>query len=481
MEPSAEELERMATVGAILTWAQIPGPPATATSPQASLLALLGAAVTDHPRVVAAIPEGEFTALVSTWQVDETAASPALRAKAENVGLAARVKTGKILPVEERRAAEQAAAKAAAAKAASPPVVATHTGIAKFKMSSVANQTSDVELTILEGDKIKEAYENYRRIFGDVPPPDEELSTEQLTAIKTLLDADVAPYVDFAVWGPHSYRLMRKHRLSGSTFTADGLIVPVEIMGPPNFDQWIKSFKCLRTGLLSWNAVSLGRLDAYSDMMARYHSRYGAAMWHILYQADVRCRSEHMERIRRRGEEELANGGARSMDKAKPWDWVFAEATKDAQFWHVELEEPALLMLNRTKRANEMLGDEAPVGAPPTGGKRPGGGREGETPPKTKRPNTERVHNVEGNNFTTNRRGIKLCASFQEGTCETQNGKCPNGAGAHQCSRCLDFKHGLNACVRTDYPATTMPKWAAAGGKGKGKGKKGKGRGNWQY
>eukprot|EP00972_Heterocapsa_arctica_P005464 807194-Heterocapsa_arctica.AAC.1 len=147
------------------------------------------------------------------------------------------------------------------------PIVAGPSGINRFKLSAVANQASDVELTVLEGPLLKEAYAQYKMIFGVHPSPDEELSGEQLTALKVLLDADLAPYVDFAVWGPHSYRLLRKHRLSGVTFTHDGGLVPIELSGPSTFDQWLKNFKCLRTGLISWGAVSLGRLDGYSDMI----------------------------------------------------------------------------------------------------------------------------------------------------------------------------------------------------------------------
>eukprot|EP00972_Heterocapsa_arctica_P071458 10556360-Heterocapsa_arctica.AAC.1 len=133
-------------------------------------------------------------------------------------------------------------------------VVAGPSGINRFKLSAVANQASDVELTVLEGDKLKEAYAAYKTIFGVHPSPDKELSGEQLTALKVLLDADLAPYVDFAVWGPHSYRLLWKHRLSGVTFTREGTLVPIELSGPASFVQWLKNLKCLRTGLISWGA-----------------------------------------------------------------------------------------------------------------------------------------------------------------------------------------------------------------------------------
>ncbi len=45
---------------------------------------------------------------------------------------------------------------------------------------------------------------------------------------------------------------------------------------------------------------------------------YGPSTWLQIYQADVRCRSERMERIRRRGEVDKAvaeaAGGANALD-----------------------------------------------------------------------------------------------------------------------------------------------------------------------
>jgi hypothetical protein len=377
-----------------------------------------------------------------------------------------------------------AEARGPAAPLAVAQIVACPSGINRFKLSSVANQASDVELTVLEGAVLKGAYATYKKVFGVHPAPDEELSGEQLTALKVLLSADLAPYVDFAVWGPHSYRLLRKHRLSGVSFTRDGSLVPIELSGPATFDQWLKNFKCLRTGLISWGAVSLGRLDGYSDMISRYHSRYGPSIWHVLYQADVRCRSEHMERVRRRGEEEsavcAAAHGVHAMEADRPWDWVFGEVLRDSQFWHLEVEEPSLLLLNRTRSLGDLLTGEAPVG---DAGKRQAAGKTGEEP-RLKKPKGEAHHNVDGNLFTTNRKNYGLCAEYQDGTCisDGKSNHCPRTTGMrHQCARCLAPNHGASACPRADYPATQAKGKGKKGGdkgKGKSKGKKGD---RWQY
>jgi len=360
-----------------------------------------------------------------------------------------------------------------------PPVKPEPLPLTKFKLSQVVNQASDIELTALDGPAIKVAYDRYRAVFGTHPPPSEEITGEQLTAVKAMLDADMAPYVDFAVWGPFGNRLAKKLKLNGVTFNSSGALIPLELSGPPSHDQWHRAFLCLRTALVSWGAVELGRLDKYSGMIGRYCERYGASCWLQIYQADVRCRGEHMERIRRRGDEARAKaeaaGGSHPLDPARPWDWVWGEACDDVAFWRVELEEPALLALTRGRMQPGLATQNLA------------------TPLPTKRvmvtddagpfPKVPKIHSVNGNVFTSNRKGHRICVGYNEGTCmKTSNGRrCPKDSGAiHQCNRCLSDGHGAQSCPRTDHPATKEPpaprRPGGRGGKGKGRGK-----GKYQY
>jgi len=353
--------------------------------------------------------------------------------------------------------------------------------LTKFKLCQVTDQAMDVELVALDGAIIKAAYDRYRLVFGTMPPPNEELTNEQLTAVKALLDADRAPYVDFAVWGPFGCRLAKKLKLHGVSFSSDGTLVPIELAGPPGHDQWQKAYLCLRTALVSWNAVDLGRIDQYAAMVARYCERYGAGCWLQVYQADVRCRGEHMERIRRRGDEAraraLAAGGTHAMDPARPWDWVWGEACADVAFWRVELEEPALLALTRGRSglASQSI-------ATPQSGKRVIA-TDDAPPLKAARLH---VHAVDGNAFKSNRKGLRLCAAFNRGECSgnLRGNMCPKEQSAvHQCSRCLDSAHGAHNCPRTDYPAMKPAPAGKGGGRGRGRGGKGRGKsqGKWQY
>ena len=272
---------------------------------------------------------------------------------------------------------------------------------------------------------------------------------------------------------------MRKLKLQGTTFSSDGSIIPIEVSGPPDIDCWSRSYACLRTALISWKAVELGRLDMYATMIKRYVSRYGSSVWFQIYQAESRCRSEHMERVRRRGDEEraraLSAGMSHPLNPKRPWDWVWGEVLTDAHFWRVELEEPALIILSRSIGKSPSSDNVAQV----ISGKRWFRGDLHLRPP----PKMPKTHDVDGNSFVSNRRGRKLCDAFNAGACvlNLQDATCPNdGTLVHQCSRCLETSHGAHVCPRTDFPAS-RPFVEGHKGKSKGFGKgKGKLKGYWK-
>ena len=461
MEPTPVEMQSFTTVQSVFLWAQLKG------DPLQELLNILGVEVDDHPRVLAALSESDWDDAISKWSALAKPATPAQRAKAVVARGAAVLKTTGL------RVGEQVAV------TSNVPNVSTGSGLGKFNFNTVTNQSSEVVMSVLEAGELKVAYDNYKAVFGVFPPVEEELTAEQLTAVQKFLEGDICPYVDFAVWVPHGNRMMRKLKLQGTTFSSDGSIIPIEVTGPPDIDCWSKSYACLRTALISWKAVELGRLDMYANMIKRYVSRYGSSVWFQVYQAESRCRSEHMERVRRRGEEERARamsaGMSHPLNPRRPWDWVWGEVLTDAHFWRIELEEPALLILSRSIGRSPSSDNVAQV---------PSGKRwfreDSNLRPPPKMPKT---HDVNGNSFVANRRGRRLCDAFNTGACvfNPQNAACPNdGTLVHQCSRCLDTSHGAHACPRTDFPAS-RPIVEGLRGKSKGFGKgKSKQKGRWQ-
>ena len=81
-----------------------------------------------------------------------------------------------------------------------------------------------------------------------------------------------------------------------------------------------------------------------------------------------------------------------------------------------------------------------------------------------------RQSNVSNGYYTTNRRSTALCPDWQTGTCRTPLGQtCPQGT--HQCSACLDSKHGAFYPADCKGNTTEKPINRGRGSKGKGKGK----------
>jgi hypothetical protein len=82
-------------------------------------------------------------------------------------------------------------------------------------------------------------FEDYRIRYGDLPAVNEEPTTEQLGAIRQLLDGGQPPYVDFAIFGPHGRRTLRKLTHASMQYNAvDGSWKRRELDGPSSFQQW---------------------------------------------------------------------------------------------------------------------------------------------------------------------------------------------------------------------------------------------------
>ena len=50
--------------------------------------------------------------------------------------------------------------------------------------------------------------------------------------------------------------------------------------------------------------------------------------------------SEHMEKLRRRAEQTCVSNLESGFDPARPWDWVFALAARDRDFWTAHKDVP---------------------------------------------------------------------------------------------------------------------------------------------
>ena len=96
----------------------------------------------------------------------------------------------------------------------------------------------------------------------------------------------------------------------------------------------------------------------YDAVIKEYQHRYGPELWALLYQADVRCRLEHMEctRIVAIADRVTAQaaGQSHAYNPDKPWEYCWRCAAEDASVWK-EAEEPAFLVLAKSRNLNNMM------------------------------------------------------------------------------------------------------------------------------
>ena len=226
---------------------------------------------------------------------------------------------------------------------------------------------------------------------------------------------------------------------TGLVMGPGGVLHNVEIQGPPTLEAWKESYDVLFSALIMLDTVRRPQLVAYRAKICALHAQYGAQSWALLYQADVRCRYELMDRLRYR---ELAKHNAAlqatpprrsEYDPARPWDCVWAAAIKESDFWEKEFKHNALLIRTNTIKIAETLGNDARiVGQATSSTDHPRWINPVEKPLKSN-PGAKKAAAPKG-----------PCKSFNQGKCPGDT--CPNGYGLHKCSNCGLSNHGAYNC-----------------------------------
>jgi hypothetical protein len=232
-------------------------------------------------------------------------------------------------------------------------------------------------LDVLSPVLLRQLFDKYVKDRGEAPSPDVEPTPEQLSAVSHLLRAGVLPYADFSLFGPFGKRLLKKLTFTQHVYLPEsGCFQRQELPGPADYTAWLRSWRVYECALLLLEAVRAERLRAYEDRIYQLHLTFGQGCWHIIYLADVRMRSEAMERIRRDLESAAYNNAPSvhvgfRLDPSQPWDAVFGAAARDDRFWAAEVREKCILQLARVGNAPAALSDGT-VGTPilPLGGGR---------------------------------------------------------------------------------------------------------------
>ena len=148
-------------------------------------------------------------------------------------------------------------------------------GDPKLKLSVVLDPTLETELRRLPTSTVRAMFSNYKKTRGGNPSEDIEPTLEQLSAVHQVLTADLLPYADFALLGPHGRRLLQKLTYDMWTFCPDGQWARRELPGPPTFEHWWSSYRVLRTIFIMLNVVDVEIIDSYGEMVRGFIKTYG--------------------------------------------------------------------------------------------------------------------------------------------------------------------------------------------------------------
>jgi len=498
-EPNVTELEGMTNIGKAADWAELSHRSSGGeddASPRGTFLKLMGAAETNHPRLVAGIPEDMYKDIIHKWKIGSESPTAVQMVSAGLLGTACRLAAGTMKRAEvidkekaeaESRKLRELELQAQISTAQSAASTTSGGNEGQAKMSTLVDQTDEREIKLMNSKEMLQAYSIYEKRQGAEPRPEQDITVEQLSALKTLFASDSVPYVDLSIWGPFGRRTMKRLKLSGLVMGPDGKLQHSQLFGPANWESWIQGMTIFKTGAIMLEQLTPATCDNYVDHIVSYAQRYRTQVWPLIYQADVRARGEHIERGRRSGlkayEMAKANGGTTDYDPARPWEWAIKALIADQAFWHKQVEEPALLVLAEVSQLANNLGGDAPVSGPdkPLPWMR-GAAKQADraaTEPKPRKREFQKVHNVNSDGLLThNRRGTPLCMDYQKGECSNKPGTimCPKDrSNVHQCAKCLHERHGAHRC---NNEALSEPSSKRAKG-GKGKGKKGEKR--WGY
>ena len=272
----------------------------------------------------------------------------------------------------------------------------------------------------------------------------------------------------------------------GFAIGADGVLKRTEMKGPDTYEAWEACFVVLRTALVMLEVASPYAVDAYKSKIQKFHVRFGPSCWLLLYQADIRMRLEHFERIRRRGAAYLAKsaltGASCGFNENQPWEWVFRESLNETSFWKEEFEDWALMVRTHVERVGDHLGLEVSQTAKPVrvstsaaasdvSDPQRGSKRHHDTPAAKPAKTWTNRYGMDGA-YTHNRSNVQLWPGFQNGSCTETNGtnslRCKaDPSTVHQCSKCL----GSHTPDKCPVGNTSRPSPAKGKGKGKGRGR----------
>jgi hypothetical protein len=406
-------------LAAAATAATVPTP----VSPVTAFLGFTGMSPTAHYRTLAAIPPSMWDTMIASFTVNGKPATMREFGAAKLFHSIARC-ICKLDPWPGAAAPNPALSAANVAPVTTTPPSSITSRILNtpvVKVDQVLDQKISDEITYLPQADIVKYQHNYWLAMETRPTPDVSVTTEQLTALEYIVKSGRAPYADFGIFGKFGVRTLRRIKLTAIVMLPGGEFRTVELQGPATLQCWYESYDCLVTALIMLDTVRRPRLAKYRKKMEYLHSQFGEATWGLLYQADIRCRGEHMDALH--FEHLHAHNAAVTAQRPSqynaqmPWDDVWEAAMNDSEWWKAEFELPASRIIFGKALPREVQ-QAASAAAPPA----------------------QKALMAE--------QPIELCKEFNKGKCAySSTTQCPrHPRRLHKCSLCGSEAHGATTC-----------------------------------
>ena len=320
-------------------------------------------------RQVAAIPLKAYEDATATWMVPDDVAgtvtpTPPTPVELGHVGLLRRI-VRMLVNANPDESVAPAPGPASTGGAGIPALVASAVQQAlpasskgKLLVSKVLDQADDSEVELIDAKKIETLLEAWRiaENDGEEPTEEEEATAAQLSALENRIKRQGTTFVDFGIWRPFGNRMGRALKFTVHSLREDGTVAPKELSGPADFGSWSRSWRVFAFAMTVLGQATRTRLSRYHDKIAKLNAEYPRYWW-VVGLADIRMRSEYIDRTRRDCVKRHAAGKLPDFDPQMPWDIVFREASLDNDFWAKEVDKKVLLHLTSLASTATLVDD----------------------------------------------------------------------------------------------------------------------------
>lgn len=461
--PTDTEIQGFQSLDDVREWAGLPAAIWTAFN--------TGCDTLSNIRMVAALPRTALLAHMRAVRIAVTGdpnGRPLNAAESIQVGLLWRACRRTCGLEDQDPLADPVVQPIAAGPAASAPAAK------KVKASTVIDQLDDTEINPLSRSDIDQCYLNHIEIKGAEPNQDSKPSPEQIAALKDRVEArGEAPYADFSLFTPYGRRMQKQMRTKSWVFQPDGTFRTVDIPGPNCFSAWAGCWKVYRATLYMLRhqqpapstrkqVVTPAVMEEYYENIAKLVEEFPEA-WHLIMQAEDRCRGEALDRYRRNLTKAQVEGNLPmgiNFDASAPWNGAFMFAARDFEFWQKNVIRPAHTFLARggknmtaksageatmSQEAKAALEKPAHHGQPESPSKRkrkrePGAASAGPTGKEAEGNHPRKW----GTHYISDYDGVELCFRYSKGKLGDCSDPCPEGR-SHRCQHCLG-SHINSAC-----------------------------------